>query len=95
MAKAKYDTHVVLVNATTGSRKALELIEELEYESREDAKKDIISEHKEQGCSAVHFVIIPITDFMDNWNNQDDEAEEKISIDNSFFGYIKIRRETK
>lgn len=38
MAK-KYDTHVVLVNAKTGSRKALELIEEFEYETFEDAKK--------------------------------------------------------
>ena len=58
-------------------------------------KKDVISEHEEQGCSSVHFVIIPISDFMDKWNNQDDDADERISIENSFFGYIKIRREIK
>ena len=91
---ANQDTFVVLTEVKNSSRKALEMIECMEYKTLEDAKKDVLSENVGEGFDSPTIQIIPITDFMDMWNNSDSD-KTILHIDKVWFGYIKIDREKK
>lgn len=93
-------TFIVLIptDAMSDGRKVLERIENSTYKSIEEVQNAIcFDEHDPIATEDIG--IIPISDFMDGWNDCDDTTIEQNwsniikpeNISNYWFGYISVK----
>jgi len=84
-------TYVVVIPVTMCERGTLEDMENMLFPTYNALIETIIDNKKQTNKSSQPFNVYDLSDFMDIWNNEDEDSNEiKEKIDSYWFGYMRV-----
>ena len=88
----KFETYILLLGSMSDGRKALEKIENEKFDGVGEVFNALCFDENDP-MATEDLQVIPITEFMDWMNNQDDDMpeDERFNPMKYWFGYVQVK----